>query len=106
MKVLGILTALVGLTSSASAQSLDTFQLANDLGSVLGSEAACGLQFDQSAISAFIETKVKADDMSFASTLQTMVMGHEHQLQQMSVSAKTAHCTQIARVAKSYNFIR
>jgi hypothetical protein len=88
----------------ASAQSFDSMQIAMDLGSVLGSEEACGLEFDQSAIAGFIEDKVAADDMSFASNLQTMTMGQEYQLADYSKSALTAHCTQISRVAKSYGF--
>lgn len=80
--------------------------LATDLGNVIASEAACGLSYDQAAISAFIESKVPADDMNFPSLLQTMIMGQEYTLQEMSTSGKTAHCTQIARVAKSYGFIQ
>lgn len=80
--------------------------LANELGSVLASESLCGLSFDQGAISAFIEKRVAADDLSFASTLQMMTTGQEFQLKGMSTSSKTAHCTQIGRVAKSYGFLK
>lgn len=80
--------------------------LANELGTVIGSEAACGLTFDQGAIAAFIEDEVAADDMGFASTLTMMVQGQEYMIEEMSKSARTAHCTQVARVAKSYGFIK
>jgi hypothetical protein len=48
---------------------------------------------------------VSEKDMNFPSTLQMMVMGSEAQNADMSPSAKTAHCTQIARIARSYGFI-
>jgi len=79
--------------------------LANELGSVLASEEICGLKFNQNAISAFIEKRVRADDLSFASTLTLMTAGQEMQIKGMSVSARTAHCTQTRRVAKTYGFV-
>lgn len=91
---------------AASAQGLQSMQIANDLGTVLASEEVCGLSYDQAAIEAFIAKKVSADDMSFASTLNMMVMGSEAQIGDMSASAKTAHCAQIRRVAKSYGFTK
>lgn len=80
-------------------------QLATDLGTMLASEEICGFTYDQAAISAYIERKVPADDMSFASTLQLMVQGQTYSMSKMSQSSKTAHCTQIARVAKANKFI-
>lgn len=96
---------LAAASSPALAQGLESKKLASDLGAVLASEEACGLSFDQSAIAAFIEAKVPADDMSFASTLSLMTKGQEVQIEEMSASSKTAHCTQIKRVAASYGFI-
>ena len=43
--------------------------LAGDLGSVLASEELCDLAFNQSAIQAFIEKNVSANDIDFPSTL-------------------------------------
>jgi hypothetical protein len=90
----------------ATAQDLKSMALANELGSVLASEELCGLAFDQSAIAAFVEKRVKSDDLSFASSLKMMTSGNELQLRGMSSSSKTAHCTQIRRVAKSYGFTK
>lgn len=81
-------------------------KLATEVGTVLASEEGCGLTFDQPAIAAFIEAKVPADDMSFASTLSMMTKGSAYQIEEMSASSKTAHCTQIKRVAASYGFIQ
>jgi hypothetical protein len=85
---------------------MDSMALAVNLGDVLASEAFCGLTYDQAAISAFIDKHVKADDMGFTSTLQMMTEGKEIDLQKMSPSAKTAHCAQIARVARAYGFTK
>ncbi len=96
---------LAAASSSVLAQGLESMSLANELGTVLASEEACGLTFDQTAIAAFIGAKVPADDMSFASTLNMMTEGQKYQMEGMSASSKTAHCTQIKRVAASYGFI-
>ena len=94
------------LPARASAQGMDSMALAVNLGDVLASEAFCGLTYDQAAIGAFINKNVKAEDMGFTSTLQMMTEGKEIDLQKMSPSAKTAHCVQIARVARSYGFTK
>lgn len=91
---------------SASAQDLKSMQLAHELGSVISAEAPCGLTYDQAAISAFIEKRVRADDMAFSGQLRVQTSGQEFQMKNMSASAKTAHCTQARRVAKSYGFIK
>lgn len=93
-------------TGTASAQSMESMQLAESLGDVLASEEFCGLSYNQDAIRAFIDKHVRADDMQFTSTLQMMVSGNKVQNKEMSPSAKTAHCAQITRVARSYNFIK
>jgi hypothetical protein len=74
------------------------------LGSVSGSEKFCGLSYDQEAIEAFNEKNVAANDMEFAPTLNSMVGGVRVENREMSPSEKTAHCTQIRRVAKSFWF--
>tara|TARA_R110002020_G_scaffold10801_22_gene41076 strand:- start:5005 stop:5337 length:333 start_codon:yes stop_codon:yes gene_type:complete len=96
---------LLAMPAQTHAQSdVDSMMLASQLGSVLAAEDFCGFDFDQAAIAAFIEAKVAADDMAFPSTLSTMTDGHRYQQESMSASAKTAHCTQIGRVAVSYGF--
>lgn len=97
--------ALAAASKPVLAQGLESMSLANELGSVLASEKACNLAFDQAAIAAFIEAKVPANDMGFASTLNMMTQGSKYQFEEMSASSKTAHCTQIKRVAASYGFI-
>lgn len=89
-----------------TAQGFKSMTLASNLGTVLASEEMCGLSYDQEAIAAFIEENVDPKDMGFASNLQMMTEGQAYNLRDMSASARTAHCTQIRRVAKSYGFIK
>jgi hypothetical protein len=91
-------------STTACADSMKSMSLANDLGNVLASEEPCGLKYNQDAITMFIEKKVEDDDMGFPSTLNLMVIGSKAQIDDMNESQKTAHCTQIKRIAKKYNF--
>lgn len=47
------------------------YEVANGLASVLGSEQACGLKYDQSAIERYVAKKVGVDDMSFPLLLKS-----------------------------------
>jgi hypothetical protein len=108
MRPLVAVTSMILFATSFDSLAQDrrtNIQLANELGTVLASEGACGLSFNQEAITAFIEEQVPEDDMGFPSILQTMITGTEFQLRDMSASARTAHCTQITRIARSYGFI-
>lgn len=96
--------ALLAAAWGGAAQA-DSMSVAMELGNVLGSEAACELTFDAAAIERFVESHVAADDMAFAGRLQMMTAGSEMQVQEMSASARIAHCAQIRRVARSNGFI-
>jgi hypothetical protein len=88
----------------ASSNAKDSTDIALALGTVLASEEFCGLNYDQAAIQEFIRKRVSPDDMDFPSSLESMTAGVRIENQTMSDSAKIAHCTQIARIAKSYGF--
>lgn len=88
------------------AMANDSQTTAIQLGSVLAGEDFCGLSYDQAAIRSYIEKNVRADDMSFPNDLQTMTSAGELDNKDLSPSSKTAHCTQIARIAKSYGFTK
>ena len=77
-----------------------------DLGTVIGSEASCGLTYDQDAIRAFIEKHVSPGDMEFIGDLDMRVSNVESEIEHMPVSQKTAHCTQVTRAAKVYGFVK
>ncbi|WP_337660101.1 signal recognition particle [Anderseniella sp. Alg231-50] len=92
------------IVPASADSSLQSLTIATELGTVLASEEFCGLTYKQDAIVAFVEEKVKADDMGFAGNLEMQVMGSKALFNEMGQSQKTAHCTQIKRVAKSYGF--
>lgn len=99
-------TIVLALATATGALGDDSNDVANQLGTVLGSEEACGLAYDQKAIEDFVNDHVKPSDMSFPSMLDTMTRGTKYLIQSMSESALTAHCTQIRRIAKHYGFTR
>lgn len=106
MKYLPLAALALGVTAAPLPSfGMDSMTTAMELGSVLASEEACSLTFDQAAIERFIEGNVAPDDMGFASTLQMMTEGTRYQIGSMSISAKTAHCSQIRRVARANGFI-
>ena len=80
--------------------------LAVDLGTILGSEDFCGLTYDQAAIDAFIVKNVSSDDTGFASDLESMSAGTKVENEHLSLSEKTARCTQVRRTAKALGFTK
>jgi hypothetical protein len=106
MRATILMFALIQVPLSNDPASAYDQNLTLNLGTVLGSEEFCGLAYDQKAIEAFIDKNVAADDMGFAAELNSMASGTKYQNKEMTPSEKTAHCTQIQRVAKSFAFIR
>jgi len=100
----GAVAGLLALTPTLVVATDDT--LALQLGSILGSEEYCGLEFDQGAIQSFIEKRVSPNDMGFVASLATMAQGTKFENERFSASEKTARCTQVKRVAKAYGFLK
>lgn len=96
----------MGLAGAAGAQSLDMLTKAESLGTIIASEEFCGLSYDQAAIRAWIEKNIPAGEMSFPSYLQSAVTSAAFQLQEMTESAKTAHCSAVAQTARFYAFTK
>lgn len=101
-----IIIYLILISNPVAAQSsFESMEKANNLGTVLGSEDFCGIEFNQVAIAKWIAENVSADDMAFPSTLSMMIDGTSYEFDSYSASRKTAHCAQIRRISKSYGFI-
>ena len=100
-----ILVATFLITTTTSAIAEEAWQVAHRLGTVLASETACELSFDQAAIARYIEENVPAEDMSFPGQLDASTGGARYNIEQMSESSRTAHCTEVRRIAESYGFI-
>lgn len=105
MRLLAAVTSSILFFALPSAAK-DPMVVANELADVIGSEKWCGLTYDQAAIESFISANVPEDAMGFTSMLQLMIDGGTSEREGMSPSQKTAHCTQIKRVAKHYNFTK
>ena len=103
--IAAVLLASTALMPVAHAQE-DSIVMAVALGDVLGSEEFCDLKYDQKAIQQFIDKNVKKDDMQFPGNLKMATEGARNDNKDLSPSAKTAHCTQIERIARSYGFIQ
>ncbi|SDO20178.1 hypothetical protein SAMN04488061_0552 [Filomicrobium insigne] len=105
--VLSIAGAVALMPSTAHALSdMERFEIASNLARVIAAEEACGLSYDQAAIAAYVDKMVPPDDMKFPGELAMSTSGARFELEQMSKSAKTAHCRQIERVAKSHGFTK
>lgn len=94
------------LAATAMPAAADSGMLAIDLATVIAGEKFCDLTYDQDAIGAWIEKHVAADDMAFAGQLRLFVSGKEREQKSIGTSEKTAHCRQIARVAKANGFVK
>jgi hypothetical protein len=104
LRTLAALTA--ALATTASAQSLDGLISAGQLGTVLASETLCDLTLDPAGIETWIAANVAADDLSFASQLQTQVMGQEYLQKDMTASARIAHCAAVRQTATTMGLIK
>jgi hypothetical protein len=87
------------------AQAADGITLANRPGAMLAAKKPWHPEFDQAEIQRYIASNVPESDMSFASMLQPMVVGNEHEMQNMTPSTLTALCAQTARSAIFNKFI-
>lgn len=105
MRVPASVALILAPTALFAWSDVDRITTAQALGNVLGSESVCELSFNQDAIAAYIDATIPADDMKFTPMLITMTTASERQASEMSRSALTAHCRQIARVAASFGFV-
>ncbi|CAI2936124.1 conserved exported protein of unknown function [Aminobacter niigataensis] len=101
--LIGAAALVAAWTGAAAAQ--DSGLLAFELGDVIGSERGCKLRFDQSAIERFIEANAPNADMGFMSQMNGAADIMADKFSGFTASQKTAHCTQVRRVAKANGFI-
>lgn len=105
-RIVRLLPALLLVAGAAHAMSKgEALDLAGQLGLVIGSETACGLSYDQAAIAAFITANVPPDQLDFAGYLQIEIDMETDDFQDMTTSAKTAHCAAVTRSARHLGFI-
>lgn len=100
-----IALALALLASPAHAYE-DATATAFTLGSVLGSEVACKLSLDASAVGAFVAERVDPAEMGFANYLGSIAKATSAQIEAMTEAAKAAHCKAIAGSAAHYGLLK
>ncbi|MFS8181373.1 signal recognition particle [Pseudovibrio denitrificans] len=100
-----ILAAAATLILTSASQAEDSWEIAENLGILLGSEEACDLSFKQEPIEKFIEANVSPGDMDFVGDLDMIVENTETDMREMSTKKIARHCIQIKRTAKHYGFI-
>jgi hypothetical protein len=107
MKHIGhAVTTLALLATVATAHAASKIE-AVDLGHIIGSEEACGLTFDQAAVSRLVEQNVDPDDADWLSMFDTAVeVETKVNLPHMTRSQLTAHCAQVRQFAKHFGLIK
>lgn len=99
------LTACLPAAPLLASDPYQSLQTATQLSTILGSEAFCGLTYDQAAIQAYVDAAVAPDDLAFAGNLNLMTLGQRGMNDSMSPSQKTAHCAAVIKTARHYGFI-
>ncbi|MCC1491557.1 hypothetical protein [Cognatishimia sp. F0-27] len=105
LSLTAFILVLSHVPSFTAAQSFDSMQKAQELGSLLASEEFCQLHYNQDAIEVWIDGNTDGSDMGFPSKLRMMTDGASFDLQSMSESSKTAHCRSIERTARHFGFV-
>lgn len=100
-----VIVLLIGLAGMAQAQGFEVMSQGNALGKVIASEEYCGLSFDQTAISGWVDANIPAEAMDFPQYLDMGIAAETYEQDARSGSAKTAHCAAIRRTAAHFDFI-
>ena len=100
--MIGILLSAAG----ASAYDADSAHTAKYLGTIVGSEKLCGLTFDPAALAAFVAQHIAADDIEFASNLQSETLELRVLDRDITSGEKIARCAQVKRNAEHFGFLK
>lgn len=98
MRYFAFLIVLIGSGSHAQPYK-DPTALAVELGSILGSESACDLDFDNEAIKAYLKDNANPDDLSLPNALSMMTDGTRIQLEAKTPAQLAAHCQLVRQSA-------
>lgn len=103
MRALVVALFALALAAPAHAQDRD---FRNGLADLLASEEVCGLSYDQAALARLVSDRVAADDVSFTDDVASLSGFAKYRLDSMGASARTVHCTQIARLAAEFGLTK
>jgi hypothetical protein len=103
MRRMAYALAVLGLlTSIARSNQLDRDMMLAEIGTIVGSEKACGLHFNQGALERFVTKFIEPEDLHFTSMFNIYVETTAYQLRNMSPAALTVHCAQIRQVVHQF----
>jgi hypothetical protein len=103
--VIGSLAIAVMVLATMPAMAEDnSYDLLLRLSLILGSEKACGLQFNKSAIYEYIDENVSGD-VSFVPMLKSLTEGNADSVAELSPDELAAHCNQVRRAAANLGFM-
>lgn len=98
-------TAFAMAASTASAQ-LSTYEMREELATVVAAEEYCGLTYDQEAIFAYVEANAPTDDIYFATDLRLAIEIEVSRLSEMMDLTKNTHCRAVETVAGQRGFLK
>jgi hypothetical protein len=99
-KIVSLIAGLCLITTAGFARA-DSWDTAQSLGIVLGSESACGVTLDAASIKQWIDTNVSAKDLKFTALLGMQSGVTQRSFKDMSPMFKEAHCAQIKRIVET-----
>jgi hypothetical protein len=105
MMTSGMAPLFAGSAYAGDYPALELYTMHLELYTMLASEEACGLHYDQAAIERFMTKSFKPDDDVFA-VMGSAVAGNKRLVDGMTGSTLTAHCVQVRRYAKQYGFVQ
>lgn len=101
----GFLMVATLVAAPAAAQDFEAAETARNMGRLIGSEAYCGLTYDQAAIDAWVKKAMDPGDLKFTGHVEMGILGESYDQEDRSDSAKTAHCAAVRRSATHLGLI-
>lgn len=101
---LGVLT--LGTPALSELSDLEVFNLASQLGNIVGSADGCGIAIDQNGVSAWIGKHMPNGDIRFANQMTGQATIAEINLTNMTPTQKMAHCLSVEAAARGEGMLR
>lgn len=95
----------IATSGQAELSDLERFQLAGQLGNIIGSAEPCGLSIKPAGVSKWIETNVPGGDMGFASQMSGQASAAVVVMEDMSATQRMAHCIAVEAAARGENLL-
>lgn len=101
-----LLAATIAAAAQAQTPQQTTKDFASRFGTLIGSEAPCGLAYDVAAVTDAIRANVAAGDLGFAQTFNAYANLTRSQVAAMEGSQRAAHCLIAEQNARAMGLVR